>query len=133
MADLPGLLALHLAPAGAWPALDELDPFECRLVLTALSSEPAERITAWAAPWLASIEVRPLSPSADADAAGLCRPGPGIAAKRRCCCWQAAPSDGFEGRLASAGRVAVNVLRREGQPAQAESVERTLAESFGAE
>ena len=36
IAALPGLLALDIAPRAPWPALDELDPFACNLVITAL-------------------------------------------------------------------------------------------------
>ncbi len=36
IAALPGLLAIDIAPRAPWPPLDELDPFSCNLVITAL-------------------------------------------------------------------------------------------------
>jgi two-component system chemotaxis sensor kinase CheA len=132
MAGLPGLLALRLAPAAAWPALAELDPFECRLVLTALSGETAERIGTWAAQADGDIEVRSLRPSAGADAAALTAPARALIEAQILLLGEGGGDDGFVGRVASAGRVAVNVVRREGQPAQAEAVERSLAASLAA-
>jgi two-component system chemotaxis sensor kinase CheA len=129
MADLPGLLALRLAPSGAWPTLAELDPFECRLVLTALSGETAEQVGPWAAQLEGDVEVRSLQPGAGADAAGLGAPAQALIEAQVLLLGEGG-DDGFVGRVASAGRVGVNLLRREGQPAQAEGVERMLAASL---
>src|SRR6185295_13472695 len=43
VAALPGLIAMGMQPRTEWPPLDDLDPFSCNLVITALvEASPAE-------------------------------------------------------------------------------------------
>ena len=47
IAALPGLLAIDIGPRAPWPPLDELDPFSCNLVITALlAASPADAAAA---------------------------------------------------------------------------------------
>jgi len=46
MSALPRLLSLDLEPVLAWPALGELDPYSCNLILTALTSASPGDVTA---------------------------------------------------------------------------------------
>jgi two-component system chemotaxis sensor kinase CheA len=131
MADLPGLLALHLAPASAWPTLEQLNPFECRLVLTALSGEPAEQLTEWLGAVSGQIEVRSLRPSAVGDAPSFTAPAQ-LLIEAQLLLLAVNGGDGFDGRVASAGHVVANLLRQEGHPAQVERVERALKASLAA-
>jgi two-component system chemotaxis sensor kinase CheA len=132
MADLPGLLTLYATPVGPWPPLEELDPFECRLVFIALSAEPAGALTSWLKAAAGQIEVRSLEhrratavpESLSAPARTLVEAQLGLLAD--------IPGEGFDGRVASAGQVVANLLRREGQPAQADGVERSLKSALAA-
>lgn len=131
MTDLPGLLALRLSPVGAWPPLDELDPFACRVVLTALSAEPAERLAAWLKPIAGLVTVRSIGAHTLTKTANLTAPARALI-EAQLLLLAESPGEGFDGRVASAGQVVANLLRREGQPAQAEGVERALKTSLAA-
>ncbi|HEV7692726.1 MAG TPA: Hpt domain-containing protein, partial [Hyphomonadaceae bacterium] len=46
IAALPGIIALRLSPATPWPALADLQPFDCNLIIEALSTAPKADIEA---------------------------------------------------------------------------------------
>ncbi|HVI33863.1 chemotaxis protein CheA [Phenylobacterium sp.] len=126
MESLPGLLALEFAPAGPWPPLAELDPFACRLVFMALlEGEPDAARTALASV-ASETELRALGAedarSSTAEA---------LLAAQVAMLGEASP-EGLPGRIASAGRVAASVLRRERRFGDAEALEQALGRALEA-
>jgi two-component system chemotaxis sensor kinase CheA len=108
---LPGLLALSLTPSVPWPALETLDPFACRLVIAALFSVPRDRLVAALGPHAARMEFIDISTPGGEEFHGE----DNIALRvleAQILMLLAANKDGLIGRLASAARVARNVLRR---------------------
>jgi two-component system chemotaxis sensor kinase CheA len=135
MATLPSMVALELAPAGEWPALDALDPFACHLVLLALISGTAEKAASLFSQQRAQCDIVPLP-----GAAGGPPPGLGPAARSLLEAQlllladggSAAAAPGSAGRLASAGRVAANVLRHGSRATDVGLLEQALARSQAA-
>ncbi|WP_240540027.1 chemotaxis protein CheA [Salinarimonas soli] len=126
---LPGLLALEIAPAAPWPALAELDPFACNLTLLALLSGPPDAV----AGLVTGAEVRPLRPGARSADAASALSEPALALlDAQLDLLAGHPGEGAAGRIASAGRVAGNVLRHAGRAGDAEAVGRAAAESLAA-
>ena len=126
VAALPGLLALHLGPNGDWPPLEAFDPFDCQLVLTALTSSPADEISGLLAAWADRVHVRPLPSGALAESSGLA-PEARALLEAQVLLLSEAIEDGFTGRVGSAARVAANVLLQSGMASLAAQTERTLA------
>ena len=128
IAALPGLLAMDIGAREPWPTLDELDPFSCNLVITALVSVSAAEVTTALGAELAHCEIASLSsatPASDRESvASQSHRAPRVAAAlarvRRRRLQQ-------PGRMASAGLVAANVLRHLGKSSEAESVETAAA------
>ena len=111
VAQLPHLLAVELSPLVAWPSLPDLDPYACNLVLTALSRSSAADLDECMRGGDGDIDIVDLS---DRRGAGASTEIPALArsileAQRRLMT-VAAPGV-IAGVLASAGRVAENVLR----------------------
>ncbi|MFG1397460.1 chemotaxis protein CheA [Roseixanthobacter pseudopolyaromaticivorans] len=127
---LPGLLALRLESTGPWPAPEELDPFACRLVFLALFSQPPEALAGLFEAMRDQVDLVPLGgqEAEPPDDASLPPPARALLdAQIRLLAGLG--GEGASGRLSSAGRVAVNVLRRIGAAAQAETVSRALEAS----
>ncbi|HEX4179985.1 MAG TPA: chemotaxis protein CheA [Caulobacteraceae bacterium] len=122
--SLPGLLAIDLEPGQAWAPLDGLDPFDCRLVFTALSTASAEELSHWLRPHSNVAHVRPLVEPAleDALSPDACRL---LDAQLRLLGER--DEDGRSGRIASAGRVAVNVLRYAGRSTEADQIDQMIS------
>ena len=124
MQALPGLLALDLESREPWPALDAFDPFACQLVLTALSSASVETLAGAFEGRLDQVEITPVGGGEQAgdlplDARGLL--------EAQLLLLQEPASEGAEGRVASAGTVAANVLRHAGRPADARGIEQAAS------
>ncbi len=131
MAEVPGLLALDLSPEGPWPPLDAFDPFTCQLILTALSGAPADEVEATFRRVRNQVEITPLQTQAAASGqAGLGAAPTAILDEQLLLLADLSP-DGLQGRAASAGRTAANVLRSAGRPGQAVEIEH-LAQGQGA-
>ena len=125
VAALPGLLALEIAPAAPWPDIESLDPFACNLVILALLSRSAEEAETALQPVKAQVEIRKLS------CASLSEPARAVLEAQLLLL--AEPGvDGAAGRMASAGRVAANVLRHAGLRDEAETIDRAVEESLAA-
>jgi two-component system, chemotaxis family, sensor kinase CheA len=122
IAALPGLLAVDVAPGDRWPTLDELDPFSCNLVITALlAASPAATTTALGDDLrhcdVATLADRPKTagpPSVAQPAAEL------LGAQLQLLAATAEPYQ--PGCVASAGLVAANVLRHVGRLEEAEGI-----------
>jgi two-component system, chemotaxis family, sensor kinase CheA len=151
IAALPGLLSLEVEPAEPWPTLEELDPFNCNLVLKALTDQPAQAIATALGDRVAQCEVESLTELATelptesstgvrAVAAGsseVVDAHPLWPQARALLEEQAALLAAFEGRgaaghIASAGAVAANVLRHIGRAAEADRLNDVTAQSLAA-
>ncbi|WP_334162492.1 chemotaxis protein CheA [Phenylobacterium sp.] len=121
---LPGILALEAAPAEPWPPLAQLDPFACRLVFLVLLEVEPEAADRTLASVAGEIELRALTPQGE-----LSPTAEALLAAQAAMLGEAA-GEGLSGRLASAGRVAANVLRREGRPEDAEAVEQAFGRAL---
>ena len=97
VADLPGMLALELTPAEPWPALEELDPFACNLVITALLASSPDALRRFCGRWPARSEFA-RSPRT-ATAAPLANAPERHVAGGADCCWPRTRGGGFAGRL----------------------------------
>ena len=132
IAALPGLLVVDAAPAAPWPPVDALDPYVCNVVISALTTSLQEDVAATMADVLPRCEIVPLK------AAGSGPSQTSLATREReilaaqVALIRDARGQGAHSRMASAGAVAVNVLRsaRRGDDAArlARSVTTSLAE-----
>jgi two-component system, chemotaxis family, sensor kinase CheA len=139
IAALPGILALEVTPREGWPTLDELHPFDCDLIITVLTSSPAEALKL--PPRLSGqIEILPLAEAADAvphsrpeaeRRTALTPPARAILREQMLLAEGGGADNvsAFTGRLASAARVAANVLRYEGGADAAEAIMEAAAQS----
>jgi two-component system chemotaxis sensor kinase CheA len=134
VAALPGLLSMTLAPVAQWPPLDELDPFECQLVVTAFSAASVDAVSAHFQGHAGKCEVRTLSDEVIGTEMGGTR-GVLTGPSRQLLEAQIALLDTeqaatFVGRVASAGQVAVNVLRYCRHSASADRVAHATEQSL---
>ena len=113
IARLPDLLAMELTPRQEWPPLDDLDPFRCDLVVTVLTGASSDAVNAILRAGIrelgigGELEVWPVtSDIVQPKALAVLEEQARLAANDA--------AEGFAGRLASAGMVAANVLRRSG-------------------
>jgi len=126
VARIPGLLALRLRPAAAWPSLEDFDPFACNLVIEGLWSEGANGL---------ADRLRPVSDQVQIHA--LQRLDWALSARARAILQaqvalvRQSSDEGFAGRLCSAARVAATVLSHAGLPGDglAEALARSLDDS----
>ena len=125
---LPGLLALELTPRRSWPPLDEFDPFECNLTISALTGDAPESIAATLRAAASSVEIWPLSPAGGPQGETL-SPGAIAVLKEQALLAADGEADAFAGRLGSAGQVAANVLRQFGRIAMALAVQEAVDRS----
>lgn len=114
IARLPGLLALDAAPARPWPSLGDFDPFTCNLIITALAAGSPDEVVAAARPASGQIEIQPLAGSQSAGEADL-SPEALAVLREQMLMVAGDEAETFAGRLGSAARVAINVLRRAGR------------------
>jgi two-component system, chemotaxis family, sensor kinase CheA len=124
---LPGLLAVDIGPRDPWPPLDELDPFSCNLVITALIAA-SERDTAGAL----GDEARHCEIAALADRTDGFAGHPLSQLARELLEAQVnllahVGEQQEPGRIASAGTAAANVLRHVGKTAEADRMAATTA------
>ena len=129
IAALPGLLALDIAPRAPWPALDELDPFACNLVITALCAASAADTAAALGDEVRHCDVEALATRASAAAEHpLARRARELLEAQVALLADAGAQD--HGRIASAGLAAANVLRHIGNTAAADNVTAAAAASI---
>jgi two-component system chemotaxis sensor kinase CheA len=122
IANLPGLLALDVAPSTPWPPLDELDPFSCQVVIAALlTASKTEAATALGDELrLCDVETLANRPKAAAEPALAQRTAELLDAQLQLLAAATEPRQ--PGRIASAGLVAANVLRHAGKLAAADLI-----------
>jgi len=129
IAALPGLLALDIAPRAPWPALDELDPFACNLVITALCAATTADTAAALGDEVRHCDVETLATRTSAAA------GHPLASRARelleaQVALLAEAGAHEHGRIASAGLAAANVLRHIGNTTAADHVAAAAAASI---
>jgi two-component system chemotaxis sensor kinase CheA len=128
IAGVPGLL--HVATGLRDPAasLATMDPYACALDIRALSSAGGDDVARVLVGVRDQLELRSLAAPAEATAA------PDLARTlltAQLALLQETTPDGFKGRLASAGRSAVNVLRHVGNGPAADEVGAAAARAIG--
>jgi two-component system chemotaxis sensor kinase CheA len=129
ISNVPGLAALELIPRDEHVRLDAFDPFACQTVLAALSTAPADEVRRaldHAGEDLKLVDVRSTQTS---SAQSALPPAAHAVLEAQILLLAEGLEDGFAGRLASAGRVGTNVLRRLGRFAQADQIEAALVQS----
>jgi len=133
IASLPGLLSMALEPVDQWPSLDELDPFACKLVVTAFSAASADAVSAHLQGHTSECDIRTLDIGMGAAANG----SPSVLTEHSRKLLEAQiilldeeQAATFAGRVASAGLVAANVLRHCRLSASADLVVRATEQSL---
>jgi two-component system chemotaxis sensor kinase CheA len=129
---LPGLLAIDLGPRDPWPSLDELDPFSCNLVITALLAGSAANAVAALGDTARRCEVVTLTDRGGAFAGHPLSKQARELLEAQLDLLADVGEQPLPGRLASAGVVAANVLRRLGKPAEADRMAAAAAASVAA-
>ena len=133
IAALPGLLAIDVGAREPWPRLDELDPFSCNLVITALIAAPASDAMAALGDEAHRCDVATL-----ADRAGALAGHPlSKQARELLEAQMSLLADAGErpapSLIAAAGAVASNVLRHIGKTAEADRMAATAADCVAAD
>ncbi|HEY6641366.1 chemotaxis protein CheA [Povalibacter sp.] len=131
IAALPGLLMLEAEPVGEeWPTLDALDPFESILVLTALTGSTGPAVRAHLEGHAGECEVVALAAAGPQGSEQALTPTSRDVLKAQLVFLDSVESRTFIGRVASAGRVASNVLRYCGLGAQADLIAHATRQSL---
>jgi two-component system chemotaxis sensor kinase CheA len=134
VAALPDLLSLELDSVVAWPVLNALDPYECNLVLTALTASSAQDVRAHLQDHSAECEVLALGSSLAPDE--LTSPdhviptGARSLLEAQVALFEDLHAKNFAGRIGSIGMVAANVLRYCRQNKQADLLARATDKSL---
>jgi two-component system, chemotaxis family, sensor kinase CheA len=130
VAALPGFLAIDVEPRTPWPKLDELDPFSCNLAITALLAVSPEEAASALGDESRRCDLERVSDRSGAlERQSLAQKAQELLEAQ----WRLVESteDAHqEGRMASAGLVAANVLRHLGRVADAEAVATAAAVSI---
>ena len=129
MTSLPGLLAMELAAREPWAALDDLDPFRCNLILTALSAATAADLHVHLQGCTGERAIVPLETAIE-DSGGPLPPHViGVIAAQQALLGEGSPQS-FAGRVGSAGAVAANALRFCGHTELCERIYRATEQSL---
>ncbi|WP_293378345.1 chemotaxis protein CheA [Phenylobacterium sp.] len=131
LAGVPDLRVLEIEDGPAWPPLEALDPFACRLVFLALAGCSAEQARAALGAAPGEVEILALGAAAPEAASGLSATARAVI-EAQLLLLENAEAEGLAGRMGSAGGAVANILRWAGRPAAAAGVERALAQSQAA-
>ena len=127
IARLPGLLALEVTPRQPWPSLDKLDPFACNLIVTALTAGALEDTTDLLRPVSGQVQIH--SVAASKSSAGEMPPDAFALLEEQLRLVAEEVTEGFAGRLGSAGQAAAQVLRHVGRTAESRAIQDAVARS----
>lgn len=131
IARLPGLLALAVRPRQPWPPLEEFEPFACNLIIDALASGSLQDATDCLHSVKDQVQIYAvIEPDRTSGSSFPERVAEILQAQLALLSEPA--SEGFAGRLGSAGRVAGNVLRHLGMEDKAVAIDKASAESLAA-
>ncbi len=109
--SLPELLALDCQPLTAWPPLNSFDPYQCNLVLTALTAASTDEVSAHMLGHSGTCEIREIIPAQAATREGALSPYALEILSAQLALLTHANAGNFAGFVASAGVTAGNVLR----------------------
>jgi two-component system, chemotaxis family, sensor kinase CheA len=128
---LPQLLTQELLPLNPWPALSELDPFACNLVLMALTGSSINAVRAHMQGHSGECEILDLVAATDVRAAtgGLTSRARELLEAQLALLLEGDLRQ-FRGRVASAGIVAANALKALRREADAQTVRQATDESL---
>lgn len=132
IAGVGGVEAFRIETTEPWPELDALDPFACRLILLALITASPEEAGQRLMSVRDQIEIRPLQAGTDGTGAAQLSPAARAVLQAQILLLAETGAEGIAGKLASTGRVAVNVMRSLGRPADADGLGSALASSEAA-
>jgi two-component system chemotaxis sensor kinase CheA len=121
LAELPGLLALDIAPVAPWPSLETFEPFLCQLTFAALSTAPPSALRQALAAVHDRIQIRAVAGSDSASLSQIARE----LVEAQLLMLSDPAAEATVGRQASARAVAANVLRSQGRAADADRLGRT--------
>jgi two-component system chemotaxis sensor kinase CheA len=131
LATVPDLLVLEVEEGPFWPALDDLDPFSCRLVFLGLAGGSADAVRAalrGVEDQVEILEVAAVSPRVagawSAAAQGLLEAQLQLLGRTE--------TEGLAGRIGSAGRVVTSLLRHARRETDIAAIDRALEASQSA-
>ncbi|RFU44503.1 chemotaxis protein CheA [Paraburkholderia sp. DHOC27] len=126
---VPGLLAVEISPLRPWTQLCDVDPFQCNLVLTALSSASEIDIRKALADVLDRCHIEVLGGTAGKAAPSLLIDARALL-EAQLALLESTVGEDLAGKVASAGAVVINVLRAQGNDGQTVSIEKAMAQSL---
>jgi len=129
IAGLPGLLIVDVSPVHPWPQLCDLDPFQCNLVLVALSSASETEIRKALADVLDRCHIEALGEAVRRPASSL-SPDARSLFEAQLALLESTVDDDLAGKVASAGAVVANVFLAQGDNSLAVPIEKATAQSL---
>lgn len=122
IAALPGLAAVRVSARQPWPSLDQLEPFDCNLILEALSRSPLAEIKSALPSHAAGVELVELPSAPVSASASLDDVAASVLAAQKDYVLARSDAAAFTGRLGSAAKVVTNVLGSMGRDQDAERI-----------
>lgn len=122
IAALPGLVSFTFEAAAPWPTPEAYDPFACNLQLTAVSSRPLAEVEAAMGGELSWCDIEVLGMSSGMESAGAPQDKAREILLEQIALLEQAEAGMSAGRVASAARVAANVLRHLGRSGEADHI-----------
>ena len=132
IAGLPGLCGVFLQPRRPWPAVDEIDPFDCNIVIYAYTTASTAEISDYTALPGAEIEIAQLGSQMPAPPAPGLLPASLILQAQVTLLNAVSAKEVPAGRISSAGKVACNVLSYLGLEEAARTVREAASRSVAA-
>ncbi|MES2626140.1 MAG: chemotaxis protein CheA [Pseudomonadota bacterium] len=130
MGALPGLLALDLQPDGEWPALDVLDPYECILILLALTSASTRDVSTYLKNHVDECEIIELDSAAVTNVPGELPQSARDILEAQTALLNDVADEAFAGTITSVGMAAANVLVYCGHNSAAERITYASSQSL---
>ena len=128
VARLPDILALEVTPNRPWPPLEDIDPFECNVTITVLTSASPEDVAVALNAVSDQVDIRPLAEPGP-EAASEFSPQARAVLEEQLLLVAEDGTEGYAGRLGSAGRIAVIVSRQAGRTAEMPRLRAALEQS----
>jgi two-component system chemotaxis sensor kinase CheA len=122
IAGLPGLCGVSVQPRQSWPAPEEIDPFECNIVIYAYTTASTDQISDYTALPGAEVEIARLGSRMPGPPEPLRLPAALILQAQVTLLNAVSAKEASAGRISSAGKVAYNVLSYLGLEEAAQTV-----------
>jgi two-component system chemotaxis sensor kinase CheA len=130
VASLPELLWMDAEVGADVPSLDELDPFECMMAITALSAADAEQVRAHFNAHVEECAIVPLAPVGEATSNSDLTDAARKLIENQLAVLAVDDDRTLIGRIGSVGLLAANVLRHLGASANADRILRAMSASM---